>query len=92
MMIRKDSYGGVLPGCALLRRAVFERVGLFDETLASGETVAWQLKLRQMGLPAVQLDCVTLRRRLHMTNTGRMDRTREMKNYADILRRKMKEK
>lgn len=92
MMIRKDSYGGVLPGCALLRREVFERVGLFDETLASGETVAWQLKLRQTGFPAVRLDCVTLRRRLHLTNTGRVDRTREMKNYADILRRKMKEK
>lgn len=92
MMIRKDSYGGVLPGCALLRREVFEAVGLFDETLASGETVAWQLKLRASGLAVARTDAVTLRRRLHLTNTGRADRAREMKNYADILRRKMKEK
>lgn len=92
LCIRSGSYGGVLPGCALLRRAVFQRVGLFDEALASGETVAWQMKLRAAGLALAQIEAVTLRRRLHLTNTGRADREREMKNYADILRKRMQGK
>ena len=48
------------------------------------------MKLRELGLPTAQIDCVTLQRRLHMTNTGRVDARQEMKNYADILRKRMR--
>lgn len=90
MRSREESYGGVLPGCALLRREVFDIVGLFDETLKSGETIAWMMKLRDMKLAVTQISDVTLRRRLHLANTGRMNHRQEMKNYADILRRRMR--
>lgn len=90
LFCRKESYRGVLPGCALLRREVFERTGLFDEKLASGETVAWQMKLWETGIAVAQIDDVTLRRRIHLTNTGRVDRQQEMQNYAAILRRRMR--
>ncbi len=89
---RKLPYGGILPGCALARREVFSRIGLFDESLKSGETVAWQMKLRDAKLPVQSIDAVTLKRRIHLTNTGRLDAKLEMRNYAAILRQRMRGK
>lgn len=86
---RKEPYEGILPGCSLIRRSVFDTVGLFDETLKSGETVDWMMKLRTSGLKTVQLPDVILNRRIHLTNTGRTDRQEELKNYAALLRKRM---
>ena len=85
---RPGPYGGMLPGSSLLRRELFETLGPFDESLRSGETVQWMIRLRDAGIKTAQLGQVTLRRRLHMTNTGRTEREQEMKNYAAILRRR----
>jgi len=87
---RPVPYGGVLPGCSLIRRQVFDAVGLFDDTMKSGETVAWQLKLRDAGIRTIQIPVVTLKRRLHLTNTGRVQQKQEMANYAALLRKRMK--
>jgi glycosyltransferase involved in cell wall biosynthesis len=87
---RPAPYGGVLPGCSLIRRQVFDAIGLFDDTMKSGETVAWQLKLRDAGIKTVQIPTVTLKRRLHLTNTGRVQQKQEMANYAALLRKRMK--
>lgn len=87
---RPAPYGGVLPGCSLIRRQVFDTIGLFDDTMKSGETVAWQLKLRDAGIKTVQIPVVTLKRRLHLTNTGRLHQKREMADYAALLRKRMK--
>lgn len=86
---RENSYGGVLPGCALIKKAVFDQNGYFDENLSSGETVDWMMNLKEAGAIVTEIDQVTLRRRLHMTNTGRLKREEEMKNYAAILRKRM---
>lgn len=87
---REGAYGGVLPGCSLIRRRVFDTIGLFDATMKSGETVAWQLKLRDAGIKTIQLPVVTLKRRLHLTNTGRLYQKQEMADYAALLRKRMK--
>lgn len=89
---RKGSYTGVLPGCSLIERSVFEEIGCFDSTLKSGETVAWMMKLRDQQIPTAQIDVVTLKRRLHLTNTGRVNPRQEMTNYAALLRARMKRK
>lgn len=87
---RPDAYGGILPGCSLVRRSVFDEIGLFDTSLRSAETVAWMMKLRESGLATAEIPMVTLRRRIHMTNTGRVNRLQEMQNYAAILRKRIK--
>ena len=89
---RTAPYSGVLPGCSLIKRQVFETGGLFDDTMKSGETVAWLLKLRDAGIKSVQLPTVTLKRRLHLTNTGRTQQKQEMANYAALLRKRMMKK
>lgn len=86
---RPVAYSGVLPGCSLIRKSVFDTIGLFDDTMKSGETVAWQLKLRDAGITTIQIPYVTLRRRLHLTNTGRIHQKQEMANYAALLRKRM---
>lgn len=92
LKVRPTAYGGVLPGCSLIRRKVFETVGLFDDTMKSGETVAWLLKLRDAGIKTTQIPTVTLKRRLHLTNTGRVQQKQEMANYAALLRKRMMKK
>ena len=87
---RPTPYGGVLPGCSLIRRRVFDTVGVFDDTMKSGETVAWLLSLRDAGIKTVQIPTVTLKRRLHLTNTGRTQQKQEMANYAALLRKRMR--
>ena len=89
---RTAPYGGVLPGCSLIRRKVFDTIGLFDATMKSGETVAWQMALRDAGIPTAQIPFVTLKRRLHLTNTGRVQQKQEMANYAALLRKRMMKK
>ncbi len=89
---RPDAYSGVLPGCSLIRREVFDQIGLFDSSMDSGETVAWLLKLRDAGIHTAQISKVTLRRRLHLTNTGRIHQKKEMANYAALLRKRMMKK
>ncbi len=89
---RENGYGGVLPGCALIKKSVFDRNGYFDENLSSGETVDWMMNLKEAGAVVREINQVTLRRRLHMTNTGRLKREEEMKNYAAILRKRMSKK
>lgn len=87
---RKHPYSGTLPGCSLIRRHVFDKIGTFDETLLSGETVDWMIRLKRSDCAVKQIGFVTLKRRIHSSNTGRTDRCGEMKNYAAILRAKMK--
>ncbi|MFX3635022.1 MAG: glycosyltransferase family A protein [Candidatus Pristimantibacillus sp.] len=89
LKVRENGYGGVLPGCALIKKSVFDRSGYFDENLSSGETVDWMMNVKEAGAVVREINQVTLRRRLHMTNTGRLKREEEMKNYAAILRKRM---
>ncbi len=80
-------YSGVLAGCCFGKREVFLEVGFFDTSLKAGENVEWLARLRNSGLKTVQLDVVTVRRRIHLTNTGRVYGQEQMKDYATIIRR-----
>ena len=89
LRLKAEPYGGTLPGCSLLKREIFERIGYFNESLQSGETVDWVIRFRATGMKAVEIDYVTLLRRIHSSNTGRLYRGNEMANYARILRQRM---
>ncbi len=89
LLPRTAPYDGILPGCSLIRRKVFDVIGSFDSTLKGGETIDWMMKLRASGLQTMKIDTVTLERRLHLNNTGRKARREELKSYAALLRKKM---
>lgn len=86
------SYSGCLPGCALIRKEVFKKVGLFNEQLQTGETVEWMVRFRASGLPHRLTEAVTLKRRIHASNTGRTMKQQEQQDYARILREHLRQK
>jgi glycosyltransferase involved in cell wall biosynthesis len=86
------TYSGCLPGCSLIRRQAFQKVGLFNEGLKTGETVDWLERFRESGLPCSKLDCVTLERRIHPASTGAVNREQEQRDYAQIIREHLKRK
>lgn len=70
-LTRRDSsksYKDVNLGSALYRKYVFEKVGLFDETLSFAEDVDWFIRAWEHGISKVILEDVTLFYRKHDTN------------------------
>lgn len=61
---------GYLPSAMLVRREVFEQVGLFDTNLRVGEFVDWYSRTTTQGLRVEMLPEVVFRRRLHDNNMG----------------------
>lgn len=73
---------GVFAGSLLVRRDVFDRVGLFDGQWRVGEFMDWYLRTREAGLEAAIIPEVVTRRRLHTANMS----SRERSGHADYAR------
>lgn len=83
-------FGAFLSGCCFGKKEELLKVGFFDTTLnQAGETVDYLARLRNSGLSVVQLDKVTVRRRIHLTNSGRVLMQGQMQDYATIIRRRL---
>ncbi len=57
-----------VPSAALVRKAVFDRVGSFDETLRNGAWVDWYVRARAAGARECIVPDLVLRRRIHARN------------------------
>ncbi len=90
ILIRPDPFYGLFTGAILIRREVFDRVGPFTEGVRAGEIIEWFTRVEAQGLKVMKLELVATDRRIHQTNFGRTDRAEEMKNYAAILRERLK--
>ncbi len=55
----------VHPMTVVMRRAVFEQVGGFDETMRAAEDFDWMLRASEQGVEIARLGQVLLRRRVH---------------------------
>jgi glycosyltransferase involved in cell wall biosynthesis len=51
---------GFTPGAILVRRQIFEAIGLFDETLAIGADSDWFVRLQELEQPILQIDDTVL--------------------------------
>jgi GT2 family glycosyltransferase len=73
-------------GAALIRRRVFDDIGLLDETLHIGEDQDWFLRVRERNIPMVFLREVTLLFQRHAENiTNDFDHT--TKNIKIAMKR-----
>jgi len=88
-------------GSAVIRKSVFERVGLFDETMRYSEDVDWFMRAREAGAAIITIESVTLFYRQHQENMTRgkspselnvlktlkksLDRRRERTGFASAL-------
>ena len=75
-------------GCAVIRKTVFDRVGLFDETMRYSEDVDWFMRVREAGVAIMTIDAVTLFYRQHEQNMTRGKSTSEL-NVLKALKRSL---
>lgn len=75
-------------GSAIIRKSVFEDVGLFDETMRYSEDVDWFMRAREAGAAIVTIDAVTLFYRQHEQNMTRGKSTSEL-NVLKALKRSL---
>lgn len=59
---------GNMPGSTVFRRDVFTTIGYFPEDLAIASDIAWFARLRDSGMPALQVPIVGLHKRMHGEN------------------------
>jgi glycosyltransferase involved in cell wall biosynthesis len=71
-------------GTMLIRRDVFDRIGVFDPTLRVGETMDWVARAVHAGVRIVEIDHHVLHRRVHDANTVR--RVPVESDYLRVLR------
>ncbi len=81
----RQSVPGALPSAVLIRRAAFERVGLFSESLRIGEWAEWYARMREAGLREAWLPDVLVTRGLHPRNQSWLARDARIE-YCRILR------
>jgi len=75
-------------GSAVIRKTVFERVGLFDESMRYSEDVDWFMRAREGGAAIMTIDAVTLFYRQHEENMTRGKSTSEL-NVLKALKRSL---
>jgi len=75
-------------GSAIIRKPVFEQVGLFDETMRYSEDVDWFMRAREGGAAIATIDAVTLFYRQHEQNMTRGKSTSEL-NVLKALKRSL---
>jgi GT2 family glycosyltransferase len=76
---------GLVPGAALMRKSLFDRVGWFRTDLRVGEFIDWCARARELSLKSAVLPEPVLRRRIHGDNTGVRERDARP-DYARVVR------
>ena len=59
-----------LPGCLLIKRAVFERIGPYCEDMRLGSDVDWICRAKDAGIKSQLVEEVLLLRRMHQANSS----------------------
>ncbi|DAB09848.1 TPA: hypothetical protein CPT92_01260 [Candidatus Gastranaerophilales bacterium HUM_13] len=89
-LIKKEPYYGLFTGAVLIRKSVFEKIGLFNDSVTAGEIIDWQSKMCANHLKIKKLDFVATNRRIHSSNFGKTQQKTEFKDYAALLRAKLR--
>lgn len=90
IILRIEPYFGLFSGATLMKREVFDVIGFFDENIKAGEIIDWTAKMNERNLKIRKLNFVAANRRIHNSNYGRTNKENEFKDYAAILRSKIK--
>lgn len=89
-IIKPEAYFGLFTGAILIRKTVFDIIGLFNESVTAGEIIDWQDKMDKNNLKIKKIDFIATDRRIHSSNFGKTQQNTEFKDYAALLRARMK--
>ncbi len=78
---------GIAKSTMMIRRSAFDRIGAFDESMAVADFVEWFGRAANTGLPWRMMTEVFALRRLHETNTGRVQRQGQQEETLLALKR-----
>ena len=88
LQIKPEPYQRMLSGCTLIKHAVYDLVGPYDESLPSSETAQWMLRAKDAGHEPIYTDAVTMMRRYHLNNFGRRSKKQQLQSYMQIIRQR----
>lgn len=86
----KEPFRGILTGSTLFRKEIFDVIGDFREDIITGDVIDLTNRLVKADLEIKKVDFVTCHRRIHDENYGRTNQKNEYKDYAKILRERIK--
>ncbi len=89
-MVREEPYYGLFTGSILMRKEIFEQIGLFSEELRAGDVISWKFQMDRHQLLLKKLPFIATDRRLHSSNFGRTNHQKEYSDYAAILRNRLR--
>jgi glycosyltransferase involved in cell wall biosynthesis len=84
-IVERPPASGLLPGAALIRMDAFHRVGWFRTNLRVGEFIDWYARATESGLRSAIRSEPVLRRRIHKSNTGTIDKAACV-DYISVVR------
>lgn len=85
-------FSGILTGSTLFKKEVFDTIGFFREDTITGDVIDLTERLNKHGLFIHKVDFVTCDRRIHDNNYGITNQKAEYKDYATILRERLKKR
>lgn len=91
-LLRGDAYYGLFTGAVLMRKNIFDEIGLFNEDVTAGEIIDWKSRMDAHGLNVEKVDFVATNRRIHTSNFGKTQANKEFKDYASLLRARLAKK
>ena len=87
---KPEPFYGILTGSTMFRTDVFDIIGNFREDIITGDVIDLTTRLSKAGLEIKKIDFISCNRRIHSDNYGRTNQENEYKDYAKILRDKLK--
>lgn len=85
----EEPFYGILTGAALFRKEVFDMIGLFDESVTTGDVIDLMFRCQKHGVNVYKSDIITCERRIHSSNYGRTNQQDEYRDYAKLLRKQI---
>lgn len=79
-------------GVIMVRKACYQKIGLFDASLKNGEDTEWLLRARDAGLISARVPFVFIKRRIHDTNLTNGQSQEYKKMLFKIMRESVKRK
>lgn len=88
--VKPEPFTNILTGSTLFKKDVFNTIGFFREDTITGDVIDLKERLSKHGLTIHMADFITCKRRIHNSNYGITNQADEYKDYAKILRDKIK--
>lgn len=82
---------GYVAGASIIKKQVFNEVGLFDESLTLAEYVDWFSRAKDAGFKYKLIEDIVLKRRIHTSNIGVQKRDK-LNDYTKVLMASIKRK